>query len=134
MKHALLSTIPDSELEIIFANNPIHWEEDGEEFYLNGHMYDVVRTGVLHGQKVYYCINDIKEKRLVERLVSLVKANDDSQRSRSGKVTVKFQLTDYEMPGNELTPPAFDNKPQYTDFISRLTSTAQEILSPPPRS
>lgn len=134
IKRAMLSAIPESDLELITETDQVVWEEKGKEFHLNGEMYDVVKTKTLNGKTVYYCINDKKEKRLLDRLVKLVKANDDSRRGRSGKMTVKFQLSDYEMPGTEITPIVSENRPQYTGFISRLVCTEREILSPPPRS
>ena len=134
IKRAMLSAIPESALELITETDQAVWEEEGKEFHLNGEMYDVVKIKTHNGKTVYYCINDKKEKRLLDRLIKLVNANDDSQRGRSGKMTVKFQLCDYEMPGVENTPIVFENRPQYTGFISRLICTEREILSPPPRS
>lgn len=130
----MLASIPGSALEKITETNDLVWEEKGKEFHLNDEMYDVVRTTTENGKTVYHCINDKKEKRLLDRLVKLVKANDDSRRGRSGKMTVKFQLCDYEMPGTVIIQPVFEDHPQYTGYISRLVCTEREILSPPPRA
>ena len=109
IKRAMLSAIPESALELIAETDQLVWEEEGKEFHLNGEMYDVVKTKTHNGKTVYYCINDKKEKRLLDRLIKLVKANDDSRRGRSGKITVKFQVCDYEMPGTEIVQPEFEN-------------------------
>ncbi len=42
----------------------ICWIKPGKEFTYRGKMYDVVKTSIFNNKKFYYCINDVKEKKL----------------------------------------------------------------------
>ena len=48
------------------GNKEIYWEEKGKEFMFKGEMYDVVKTKTVNGKVMLYCINDKKEKALVD--------------------------------------------------------------------
>jgi predicted transcriptional regulator len=45
--------------------NKITWTKKNKEFKYKGLMYDVVKTKIKNGKKYYYCINDVKEKKLI---------------------------------------------------------------------
>lgn len=132
IKHALRASIPESSLEIISAtDDQLQWQEAGKEFYYRGQLYDVVNIKVLHGKTFYYCINDTKEKQLLENLAKIVKS---SREDGNRKNIVKYQLTDTELPNNETTLPLFFSKPLYTPFTPHLTFSDLEVIPQPPRS
>ena len=133
IKKALLANIPESQLEIIAAQEDLDWEEEGREFYLDGHMYDVVRTKVLDGKTVYYCINDTKEKQLLDHLVNIVKSSRGSGKRGSGKQLIKYQVIDSELPQIETITAPLCLKEKYISFTPRLMFSATEIPLPPPR-
>jgi hypothetical protein len=134
IKHALLANIPESELEVISSNNQLDWEEDGKEFYYQGRMYDVVSMKVLHGKTFYYCINDTKEKQLLDHLVKVVKSSREDSKRTSGKNVIKYMVTDSELPNNEIPVVYFISKPQFASFTAQLSSSYYEVIPQPPRA
>jgi hypothetical protein len=57
----------------------ICWIKPGKEFTYRGKMYDVVKTRISDSRKFYYCIDDIKEKKLID---DFSKKNEPSQKAR----------------------------------------------------
>ncbi|MGB8192069.1 MAG: hypothetical protein WCF67_09125 [Chitinophagaceae bacterium] len=136
MKRELLANLPEAQLDIVIVEDsekPILWEEEGREFYLGDEMYDVVRQEKKNGKTYIYCINDKKEKQLLDHLVKVIKAGRDT-RKRSGKNVVKYQVVDFEPPRIESFPHiSFFQKPQYACFSAHLLTYDEEIKGPPPR-
>ena len=97
IKQTILSQLKDEELDIISLNNnqqKIYWEEDGKEFLFNGEMYDVVKSKTVNGKILLYCINDKKEKALVDRYNSITKHNSSSDKKSKtidNSITLFFQ-------------------------------------------
>lgn len=140
IRHALVTNLPESELEIIIAEEwprQIHWEEEGEEFQLNGEMYDVARIELKDGKHILHCINDKKEKKLLDHFIRTIRDNHDDARKQgrsSGKGMVKCQLTDFEQPLTEIfSGISTFSRPQYACIATPLTSSVQEIKGPPPK-
>jgi hypothetical protein len=129
IKRAMLANIPESQLEIIAAQGEMEWEEEGKEFYFEGHMYDVVKTKLLDGKTVYYCINDTKEKQLLDHLVNIVK----SSRGNGKRQLIKFHVIDSELPQMETIISPVCLKERYITLTPRLIFSATEIPLPPPR-
>ncbi len=46
----------------------IAWEDDGEEFYYKGELYDIIRSTETKDSITFCCINDEKEEELLEKL------------------------------------------------------------------
>ena len=138
IKQELLASLPDTELEVFVeedVKDHLIWEEYGKEFHFNDETYDVAHIEMKDGKRLLYCNNDKKEKKLLEKLVELVKSGSDARKHSRGKNVVKFQLTDFEPPVNELPPGlSFLSKPQYTRFTSSLLTSAMEIKGPPPKA
>ncbi len=61
--------IDEKDLSIIVVTSEnekeIEWIKKGKEFRYKGSMYDVVKTETLSNKKIYYCIDDIKERNLI---------------------------------------------------------------------
>ena len=138
IKQELLANLPDTELEVFVeedCKNQIVWEEYGEEFHFNDEMYDVAHVIMKDGKRLLYCINDKKEKKLLDRLVKLIESGSDARKQRSGKNVVKFQLTDFEPPPGEIPPGmTFVSKTHYIRFTASLLTAAMEIKGPPPKA
>ena len=86
MERELLAKIPESSLELIIAEqykNKLEWEEKNKEFSLNGEMYDVAKIKIIDGKTHLYCINDKKEKQLLDNLVGAVNKNHDNKQGRN---------------------------------------------------
>ncbi len=63
-------------------SNDIFWEEEGKEFLFKGAMYDVVKISVVKGHKILYCINDVKEKQLIDKYNLLTKNNSGDNKKQ----------------------------------------------------
>ena len=140
IKHQLLMNLPETELEVIVEEDQkgkLSWEEYNEEFHLNGEMYDVARIEIKDGKRLLHCINDKKEKKLLDHLAKVIRDNSDDARkqSRSGKNIVKYQLVDFEQPVNEILQgiPQVP-KPHYACYTTPLFTSVKEIKGPPPKA
>lgn len=110
----------------------IKWEEQGKEFYLDGEIYDVVRTKEQGDKTVLYCLKDTKEQQLLDHLVKLVK--DTRKNSRSGKI-IKAPVNTYEAPITDIKLGlTFPHREKYACFTSPLHSSVKEIHVPPPKA
>ncbi|HYC27338.1 MAG TPA: hypothetical protein VEB42_00965 [Chitinophagaceae bacterium] len=135
IKRTLLANLPESELEVISAPaEKLQWEEDGKEFYYHGQMYDVVSMKVLHGKTFYYCINDTKEKQLLDQLVRVVRSSNEEGKSTSAKNIIKYMVIDSELPDTGIPLVCLTSKPEYTTFTSQLASSDHEVIPQPPRA
>ena len=134
MERELLTQIPESSLEVIVAENygdRIEWEEANKEFSLNGVLYDVARIKKLEGKTFLYCINDKKEKQLLDNLVKTVNKNHDNKRGRG---TIKPLLPDLVFINAFESPGFFPGSTEYSFFNVTLISTVKEISIPPPKA
>ena len=135
MERELLAHIPDSSLEIFVAEESgdrIVWEENNKEFSIDGVLYDVARIKKIHGKTFLYCINDKKEKQLLDSLSKAVNANhgnkQEKNRIKSLLVDIVVCLNDQEEPGSFSVPSA------YSFFNVNLVSSFEEINIPPPKA
>jgi hypothetical protein len=130
----LLADIPDSSLELIIAEQfagKMEWKEKGKEFSLNGVMYDIVRIKKSGGKTLLYCINDKKEKQLIEDLVKAVSGNHNSKQDRSN---VKSPLSDFFFMNHEEGLNIVSEPSAYTSLIEKVISSFEEINIPPPKA
>ena len=132
IKHGIRKGLKEKDLSIIIVslNNEkeIEWTKKNKEFRYKGMMYDIVKTKIKSNKKIYYCINDIKEKKLI--------ANYTKHNRRRNKVLLKLKkiLSNKYLPENY----SINNKigkanvyfAEYQFFYkSRFIGT----LSPPPK-
>jgi hypothetical protein len=130
----LLSHLPDSSLELVIAedhNDKLEWEEEEKEFSLNGEMYDVARIEKKDGKTLLYCINDEKEKQLLDNLVKAVTKNHDSKKARNN---IKPVLTDLFFTVTLESPKIFSGSSTYELLDVSIISSFKEIKSPPPKA
>jgi hypothetical protein len=138
MEQKVLASTPESALEIIDATyhqKDINWEEEDEEFSMNGQMYDVAKVKIVNGKKLLYCLNDKREEQLIDKLDKAVKCGtDQDNNNKDGKHTVKFQWSDFIVASIEPTAIAYQAIcTSYAGFSDKLVSPYTEIHSPPPR-
>ena len=134
MERELLAHIPESSLEVIIAEevaDKIEWEEKNKEFSLDGILYDVARIEKKEGKTFLYCINDKKEKQLLDNIVKAINKNHDNKQGRNN---IKSILLDLVCMSEEEEPVPFSDPSTYSYFNVILVSSFEEIHSPPPKA
>ena len=137
MKELIISKTPDS-AEIFFVteiNNPeIKWEEAGSEFYLNGKLYDIVKTKNITGRVFLFCLNDEKESKLFLDYAKAIKSQTDNSNGKN-KFNIKPYVIDYFFNQHEKII-SFTHciQKRYMPFDSGIYSFFLVVDSPPPRS
>ena len=135
IKEKILRELKDEELEIITLDDPqkIYWEEDGKEFLLNGQMFDVVKARTVNGKQILYCINDKKEKALIDNYNLITKHNSSPDKKGKNSFDNSFNLfVDLNERGNTLYPGTVAIA--FCCFDSQLCENTSELLSPPPKA
>jgi hypothetical protein len=134
--------IPVNELQVFVnpvSDKDIVWEEEDEEFYYKGNMYDVVKKEVKDGKTFYYCYNDQKEATVFAGLENLVykqmneshSSSDPVQKYFSKLFVQVFLLSDrLAIPSNPLAE--VYNRQHY--LLHPYNNVSVEIISPPPKS
>lgn len=92
VKEQILIGVPQQVCTVIENTGRIRWEEEGEEFSLNGDMYDVVATKTTGGKTWLYCLNDRNENELLRNFTRLFSSG--SEKGKSSQTDVKFHVTD----------------------------------------
>lgn len=135
-KKQVLAGVPDSMLETIEASSNIRWEgDDDDEFLFEGNMYDVVRVEVKDGKTLYHCINDKKEKELLQKLARAIRLAHHPTQGKSGKQLIMLQLAgpaDYTLPQPGWG--IYTGRRSYFNYSTQLISSYKEIVTPPPRA
>jgi len=130
-KAKVISSIPDTLLEKIIDNDNIVWKEKGKEFFLDGELYDIVRTGISGGKKCYIVINDHLEKKLVGEFNRILKSqNNHSKRSRAN---LKFQPSVFTIiTESAIVSPFLPQKRTYFITSAGILSQPNRIIPHPP--
>lgn len=136
IKEQILNKLSDDELEVIsFTDNQqqILWEEDGKEFFFKGEMFDVVKSKTVNGKVLLYCINDKKEKSLVDNYNNITKQNSASNKKAKDNIDNSFNLfVDAIEASNNFI--GIKTKSSFPAFIPGLQSVTPQIISPPPQA
>ncbi len=134
IQEKLIGELKDEELEkITLADNEgyIYWEEKGKEFLYNGKMYDVVKTKTINGKIILYCLDDKKEKSLIDNYNLVTKHNSSNKKSKSN---IDNSINLFLSPDENNVDKHFDlaaNK--YSPYVSHLTKKISDNSSPPPK-
>ena len=134
MEREVVTHIPESSLEVIIAEqvaDKIVWEEKNKEFSLDGVLYDVARIEKKEGKTFLYCINDKKEKQLLDDLVKAVNKDHDNKQGRNN---IKSLLLDLVCMSDEEEMRSFSIPSAYSSFNVTLISSFEEMNSPPPKA
>lgn len=110
----------------------ISWEEEGKEFSLNGEMYDVVKTKIINGKVVLFCINDKKERALIDNYNLLTKQNSSPDKKGKNTVDNSINLFVYSEEANVQHPQI--SCTQFSSFTSPLAINIADKVSPPPKA
>ncbi len=132
LKYKIRRGINEKDLSIIIvssSNDPkIQWTKKGKEFQYKGLMYDVVKKEIKEGKTYYYCLNDVKEQRLI--------ANYSRHNQRRNKVLLKIRkvLSNKYLPEflavNQKTD---SDKIRFTAYQELYNSIYLSPQSPPPQ-
>ena len=136
IKEKILSQLKEDELEIISVSDnhkQIYWEEEGKEFLFNGEMYDVVKRKIINGKVVLYCINDKKEKELVDNYNLITKHNSSSDKKGKNNIDNSFNLFVYHDEKNNYVYFTRGSN-NFPSFDSRLPKNLMDNISPPPKA
>jgi hypothetical protein len=134
MEKELLSLIPESSLDVFVAEdlgNKIVWEEENKEFYIEGALYDVARIKKIDGKTFLYCINDKKEKLLLDDLANAVNGNHGNKQEKNN---IKSLLIDLVCMNDEEPSTIFSVPSIYSSFNIILVSSFEETNIPPPKA
>jgi hypothetical protein len=133
MEREMLKKIPESALEVLVAEqygDKIEWREEDKEFSIDGVLYDVARIKTSGGKTFLYCINDKKEKQLLDDLVKAVDKNQDNKRGKN----IKPVFPDLVFMDPIGSPQTFSVSSPYNLFNTTLVSSFEEMNSPPPKA
>jgi hypothetical protein len=133
IEQQLLARIPESSLEIIVADqveNKIVWKEKGKEFSLDGVMYDIARVKRSHGKTLLYCINDKKERQLLDDLANAVRNNHNSKQERNN---VKCPISDFYFVGAAQELNIVSKPSAYFYFNETPVTSFEDVNIQPPR-
>jgi len=106
----------------------ICWIKAGKEFKYLSEMYDVVKTKTFHHTKIFYCIRDSKENRLINGFSNSHKAKKEAERRLKRTFSNHFFSPLFHLSENNYA----------TDFIFNTLNSHFETSkvitpSPPPR-
>ena len=130
----MLTLIPESSLEVFVEEelgDKIIWKEENKEFSIEGVLYDVARIKKTEGKTFLYCINDKKEKQLLDGLSKAVNANHGNKQEKN---SIKSLLADLVCMNDEEQSTIFSVPSIYSLFNVTLVSSFEEIYSPPPKA
>lgn len=106
----------------------IIWIKPGKEFRYRGEMYDVVYSKTKGQDKLYFCINDIKEKQLI---ASFHKTHNSKKEADK---RIKITFTDRYFPQQQrLSNIISPSDIEYPSENIAIFSNILKIPSPPPR-
>lgn len=135
----ILKQIPENYLtKIQLSENPgIRWEEEGQEFTLNGKMYDVVHIKQ-EGNEVYlYCFDDDDETGAVQKLATAAKdgvegcSKDPKQKHFESKTTTPDWIFEVQELNNNCGFLTDIEKNSFTHKPGLSRGNFQKIYSPP---
>ena len=137
IKEKIVHQVAGNELDTIsFTDNRerIYLETDEDnEFSFNDEMYDVVKTKTVNGKVMLYCINDKKEKELVDNYNLVTKQNSSSDKKGKNTVDNTFNLFIYQAEKNDGLVAIRDSN-KYYSIEPHLTEGVDDNTSPPPKA
>lgn len=95
-------------------------------------MYDVVKSSVVNGKVILYCINDKKEQQLIDKYNSVTKHNSSSD--KKGKNTVDNSINLFVYSADDNVQYQNISSKKFSSFISPLVKNLADKVSPPPKA
>ena len=139
-KERILHLLPTSKLTVLsFSDkqfNEIDWKEIDKEFYLNGTLYDVVKTKIDGTNQVIYCISDEKETEIYSEILQMSKTQKDELPIKNNMISLLNLLTlKYTIPQIfhfKSTSIREVQKPTFAQLSSHYLSIPIPLFFPPP--
>lgn len=110
-------------------NHKLRWIKTDHEFRYKGEMYDVVKVKIKNQKKYIYCLNDIKEKRLITSFLKNHNAKKKSGRNSKRHHSIIKYINYCDSFKIDLNTKDFTNK--FWRFI--YNSNIVQTTSPPPK-
>lgn len=116
--------------EIDAAN--FEWEEEGQEFRLNGAMYDVVQLKEQHGKLIVYCYNDSGESKLEKHLDEIHQKQNNPKAGSTAAFQKLISLSFESIKTHHIIfiPSCLVSK--FNDYQAAVLCQFVEIMVPPP--
>jgi len=128
----MVSTLPLSSLVKIEESNQMTWKEDGKEFFLDGELFDIVKTEKVGAKTFYYVLNDKAEKDLVTEFNKILKSHQNN--SKNSRLDLKILLAVFTLQPEHHIDFAIDaNRIKYYIKDSGVISLPKNIIPDPPR-
>ena len=136
-RKARIAALPDAvmlRLSLAELNASGRWEEEGKECWYKGHLYDVIRERTVDGTTWLYCLDDVREERLIEGSVHVTRANLDQPGKQTGH-TISISICDLlcETPQWIIEPLPSASKQYSSSGVHRLSSRYAMVVIPPPK-
>jgi hypothetical protein len=135
VKEQLHKNLRDNEMELISLSDnkqKIYWQEDGKEFLFNGELYDVVKSKIINGETILYCLSDNKEKEIIKSYNKVTKNNSSKdKRAKSNVETASTLFVIENKKSEDISSYKFIK--EYYLFISQLSVGITNQLLQPPR-
>ena len=130
VKHSITKGIyKDALIAVDAINKAIKWVEPGKEFSLNFHMYDIVYTAKKGDKTIFYCIDDSKEKQLID---NFTRTNKDHKNSL--KIIVKLISMQYMPESHAFYGNLTESKVIFIIPAKFYTSIYDDLDTPPPQA
>lgn len=134
-KELLLSCLPDHVFEKIEDSKMIQWEEDGKEFRFRNQMYDVARTIIVQGKKVYLVVNDSKENQLLQKQENtILKLKETGSNKSNHHSNFKYAQSIFTISSIIELTTIIISQPEFLILQEKIQSDyLPNILIPPPQ-
>ena len=121
---------------IVLEENPVIWEEQGKEFYLDGILYDVAAIEKQNGKTLMHCFADKKELELTtDAAKAIASSHDKTAGGKESKHSIKFQLTYYLFDTmGRLAYSTIIPSLEYFDFDVTIYPSFYAVDTDPPRA
>ena len=136
-REAWIAALPDRcffRVRLADINAAGHWEEEGKECWYNNHLYDVIRQKYNNGAVWLYCLDDVREARLIRQSGEMTRANCDRPDKKANH-SLSLQIGDW-LAGTislQMNRPLIPIDYHYGYRLQSLSLGFAEIVVPPPK-
>jgi hypothetical protein len=122
--------------DIVLEDNiqSIIWEEEREEFYKDGVLYDVRSFDFVKGKLVMHCVADDKETELTRSIAKTIASQSDKASGKNNKQIVKLALVDLMVVISENNNIPKPDPQKYFSYNSTISSANLAVDKTPPRA
>lgn len=112
----------------------LHFEDNTNEFYYKGELYDIIRTTETYDSLIIYCLNDKTEEKLKEKFV---KENSKTNENSNSQKRIELKLFNLIAQINNKIDLLYfyqtDNINVYIANFNYSTNFFPELQTPPPK-